>query len=118
VFLLRQFYRSIPIDLIEAARLDGCSELGIWARIMMPLSKPALAVVGLFTFITAWNDFLGPLIFLTEPGDFTISLGLQYFAARHGGVSESQVLAAAAIVVAPMIAVFFFASVSIIEATL
>jgi multiple sugar transport system permease protein len=109
IFLLRQFYRRIPDDLTEAARIDGCNEWQIFTQIILPLSKPVLAVVALFHLFYTWNDFLGPLIFLTEPKDFTISLGLQYFASRHGGVSESQILAAAAIVVAPMILVFFVA---------
>src|SRR5262249_46358537 len=60
IFLLRQFYRSVPVDLLEAARLDGSSDIGIWGRIMLPLSKPALAVVGLFTFMNTWNEFLAP----------------------------------------------------------
>ena len=109
IFLLRQFYRRIPEELTEAARIDGCNEWEIFTQIILPLSRPVLVVVALFHLFWTWNDFLGPLIFLTEPGDFTISLGLQYFASRHGGVSESQILAAAAIVVAPMIAIFFFA---------
>ncbi len=109
IFLLRQFYRRIPDDLTEAARIDGCNEWEIYTQIILPLSKPVLAVVALFHLFYTWNDFLAPLIFLTEPSDFTISLGLQYFASRHGGVSEAQVLAAAAVVVAPMILVFFLA---------
>ena len=61
---------------MDAARIDGCGELGIWARIMLPLSKPALAVVALFTFIGAWNDFLGPLIYLMDQKRYTLSIGL------------------------------------------
>ena len=84
IFLLRQFYRTVPRDLIEAARLDGCGELGIWSRIMLPLSRPALAVVALFTFIHSWNDFLGPLIYLMEERKYTLSIGL---AIGLGGVA-------------------------------
>jgi len=109
IFLLRQFYRRLPEDLTEAARIDGCNEWEIFTQIVLPLSRPVLTVVALFHLFYTWNDYLGPLIFLTEPKDFTVSLGLQYFASRHGGVSESQVLAGAAIVVAPMITVFFLA---------
>jgi multiple sugar transport system permease protein len=109
IFLLRQFYRRIPDDLTEAARIDGCNEWEIFTQIILPLSRPVLVVVALFHLFYTWNDYLGPLIFLTEPNDFTISLGLQYFASRHGGVSESQMLAGAAIVVAPMILIFFLA---------
>jgi multiple sugar transport system permease protein len=105
----RWFYRRIPEDLTEAARIDGCNEWEIFTQIILPLSRPVLVVVALFHLFYTWNDYLGPLIFLTEPSDFTISLGLQYFASRHGGVSESQMLAGAAIVVAPMILVFFLA---------
>ena len=107
VFLLRQFYRSIPIDLIEAARLDGCSELGIWARIMMPLSKPALAVVGLFTFIASWNDFLGPLIYLMDEEKYTLSIGLAMFQGQYGS-DWGQMMAMASLMTLPIIVLFFF----------
>ncbi len=107
VFLLRQFYRSIPVDLIEAARLDGCSELGIWSRIMMPLSKPALAVVGLFTFIASWNDFLGPLIYLMDEEKYTLSIGLAMFQGQYGS-DWGQMMAMASLMTLPIIVLFFF----------
>ncbi len=107
VFLLRQFYRSIPVDLIEAARLDGCGELGIWARIMMPLSKPALAVVGLFTFIAAWNDFLGPLIYLMDEEKYTLSIGLAMFQGQYGS-DWGQMMAMASLMTIPIVVLFFF----------
>jgi multiple sugar transport system permease protein len=107
VFLLRQFYRSIPVDLIEAARLDGCSELGIWSRIMVPLSKPALAIVGLFTFITAWNDFLGPLIYLMDEEKYTLSIGLAMFQGQYGA-DWGQMMAMASLMTIPIIVLFFF----------
>jgi multiple sugar transport system permease protein len=106
IFLLRQFMLRIPRDLTDAARIDGCNEWMIFARVIVPQSKPALIVVGLFHFLFVWNDFLGPLIYLTDDADFTLSLGLQAFASRHGGVNESHLLAAAVLVAAPVLIVF------------
>ena len=79
VFLMRQFYESIPEELSEAARIDGMSEYGIYRRIMLPLSVPALASLTLLTFVTTWNDYLGPLLYLRSPGLRTIQLGLRTF---------------------------------------
>ena len=79
VFLMRQFYRSIPTDLCEAARLDGLSEYGIWARIMLPLSKAAIATLVIFTFVNTWNDYMGPMIYLTKDVNKTIQVGLRRF---------------------------------------
>jgi len=115
VFLLRQFFMTIPKDLSEAARIDGCSELGIFFRIILPLSKPALAVVALFQFLFTWNDFLGPLIFLTEQRDFTLALGLQSFQSQNGGTSWHHLMAASTLVVLPVIALFLLAQRTLIE---
>jgi multiple sugar transport system permease protein len=79
VFLMRQYYLTIPEELSEAARIDGLSEYGIWRRIMLPLSVPAIASLSLLTFVTTWNDYLGPLIYLRSPGNYTLQLGLQTF---------------------------------------
>jgi multiple sugar transport system permease protein len=79
VFLMRQYYLTIPDELCEAARVDGLSEYGIWARIIMPLSKPALASLALLTFVNTWNDYMGPFIYLTSNDHWTIQLGLQSF---------------------------------------
>jgi multiple sugar transport system permease protein len=79
VFLMKQYYESIPEDLSEAARIDGLSEYGIWRRIMLPLSLPAIASLSLLTFVTTWNDYLGPLIYLRDPAIRTIQLGLRRF---------------------------------------
>ncbi len=79
VFLMRQFYLSIPNELNEAARIDGLSEYGIWARIMLPLSKPAIATLSIFTFVNTWNDYMGPLIYLTKDENKTIQVGLRRF---------------------------------------
>ena len=79
VFLMRQFYRGVPTDLCEAARLDGLSEYGIWARIMLPLSKAAIATLVIFTFVATWNDYMGPMIYLTRDVNKTVQVGLRRF---------------------------------------
>ena len=79
VFLMRQFYRGIPTELCEAARLDGLSEYGIWARIMLPLSKAAIATLVIFTFVGTWNDYMGPMIYLTRDINKTVQVGLRRF---------------------------------------
>ena len=79
VFLMRQFYRGIPTELCEAARLDGLSEYGIWARIMLPLSKAAIATLIIFTFVGTWNDYMGPMIYLTKDLNKTVQVGLRRF---------------------------------------
>jgi len=107
IFLLRQFFRTIPNELSDAARIDGCSELGIFRHVVLPLSKPALAVVALFCFMYTWNDFIGPLIYLTDKKMFTLSLGLQFYQSQHGGTQWNMLMAASTIVVLPLIAVFF-----------
>jgi multiple sugar transport system permease protein len=107
IFLLRQFFLTIPQDLSEAARIDGCSELGIFWRIMLPLSRPALATVALFAFMGAWNDFLGPLVYIQEPTQYTLALGLQAFQTQHGGTVWNELMAASLMVIAPIILLFF-----------
>ncbi|RYG47112.1 carbohydrate ABC transporter permease, partial [bacterium] len=85
IFLLRQFFRSIPMELSEAAKIDGASEGRIFWDVVVPLSRPALTVVALFTFMGSWNDFLGPLIYLVDQASFTLSLGLSAYQTQHGG---------------------------------
>jgi multiple sugar transport system permease protein len=114
IFLLRQFYRTVPQDLIEAARLDGCGELAIWARIMLPLSKPALAVVALFTFMWTWNDFLNPLIYLMEDRKYTLSIGLAMFQGQYHG-EWGQMMAMAGLMTLPIIVLFFLAQKQFIQ---
>ncbi len=109
IFLLRQFFRTIPFELSEAAKIDGASEWGIFRSIVLPLSKPALAVVALFAFMGAWNDFLGPLIYLLDQKTFTLSLGLQFYQSQHGGTQWNLLMAASVIVILPVIVLFFFA---------
>ena len=108
IFLLRQFFRTIPFELSESARIDGCSEWGIFRQIILPLSKPALAVVALFTFMGTWRDFLGPLIYLLDQKTFTLSLGLQFYQSQHGGTQWHLLMAASTIVITPVIVLFFF----------
>jgi len=115
IFLLRQFYLTIPDELSEAARLDGCSDFGIWWRIILPLSKPALAVVALFTFMWAWNDFLGPLIYMQDPSQYTLALGLQVFQSTHGGTEWNLLMAASVLVCLPVIVLFFLAQRTFIQ---
>lgn len=106
IFLLRQFFLTIPQELSEAARIDGCNELQIFWKIILPLVKPALVVVILFQFVGTWNDFMGPLIYVNDPAKYTLSLGLQQFQVAHG--AEWQLLMAASTVVAAPIIVLFF----------
>lgn len=114
IFMLRQFFMTIPFELSEAARIDGCSEWDIYRRIIMPLSRPALATVGLFTFIGAWNDFTGPLLYLNDERKSTLSLGLQQFVSQHG--AEWQLLmAASTLMTIPIILIFFFAQRTFIQ---
>jgi multiple sugar transport system permease protein len=106
IFLLRQFFLTIPDELSEAARIDGCSEFGIFWRIILPLSRPALSVVALFSFLYAWNDFLAPLIFLQRPEQYTLALGLAAFMNQHGGTPYNLLMAATALVIAPIVLLF------------
>lgn len=108
VFLLRQFFMTIPRDFSDAACIDGCTELGTFWRVVVPLSRPALAVVALFHFLYCWNDFLGPLIYLIDQDTFTLALGLQFFQSRQGGTPWNLLMAASTLVVSPIIILFFF----------
>jgi multiple sugar transport system permease protein len=109
IFLLRQFFRTIPFELSEAAKLDGCSEWGIFTRVILPLSRPALIVVALFAFLGSWNDFLGPLIYLQHQHSFTLSLGLQFYQSQHGGTHWNLLMAASMLIVLPVVLLYFIA---------
>ena len=115
VFLLRQFFRTIPQDLSEAARIDGCGEFRIFWQIILPLCRPALVVVGLFTFLGTWNDFLGPLLYLTDQKDFTLALGLQCYQSQSGGTEWHYLMAASTLVILPVVVLFLLAQRSFIE---
>jgi multiple sugar transport system permease protein len=84
IFLLRQYYLSIPTELDDAAMIDGCTRLGVWRRIIVPLSGPALATLGIFAFLFAWNDFMWPLVVTNDPNMRTVQLGLAMFRGRYG----------------------------------
>ncbi|MFB3896382.1 MAG: carbohydrate ABC transporter permease [bacterium] len=114
IFLLRQFFMTIPYELSDAAKIDGCSEFGIYSRIILPLAKPALATVMLFTFIGAWNDFLGPLIYLSQESQYTLSLGLQAFISQHGA-EWSLLMAASTVMIMPIVVLFFFTQKTFIQ---
>lgn len=114
VFLLRQFFRTIPEEMCDAARVDGASEWQIFTRIVIPLSVPVLATVTVFTFLWAWNDFTGPLLFLNSPRNFTMALGLQDFRGQHTMV-WNQMMAAATVFTIPIIIAFFFAQKTFIQ---
>jgi ABC-type glycerol-3-phosphate transport system permease component len=107
IFLLRQFYLSIPRDLIDAARIDGCSEFRIYWSIVLPLAKPALATVAILTFMFSWNDFLGPLIYLSDKLKGTLALGLAMFTSQHQ-TEWSLLMAATILMIIPMVLIFFF----------
>jgi multiple sugar transport system permease protein len=105
IFLMRQFIAGIPNDLIEAARLDGASEWAIFARIVIPLSRPPMAALGIFTFLAAWNDYLWPLIVINDLEKSTLPLALTFFNSQHAQRYD-LVMAAAAMAVIPVIVVF------------
>lgn len=107
IFLLRQFFMTIPKELSEAARIDGCTEFGIFWRVILPLARPALAVVALFSFMGAWNDFLGPLVYIQLPEQYTLALGLQAFQSQHGGTEWHLLMAASLLVILPVLVLFF-----------
>lgn len=105
VFLMKQFYESIPEELSEAARIDGLSEYGIYRRIILPLSKPAIASLTLLTFVTTWNDYLGPLIYLRKPQLWTIQLGLRTFIDQYNA-EYALIMTGSVLSVLPVAVVF------------
>lgn len=107
IFLLRQFFLTIPRELSEAARLDGASELTTFVRVMLPLSRPALATVALFTFLHHWNDFLGPLLYLKDQSRYTLALGLQQFLNAYRS-EWGLLMAASTVVTLPILVLFLF----------
>lgn len=112
IFLFRQFFLGLPRELEDAASVDGAGPLRIWYSIYLPLSRPAIATVGILSFLYHWNDFLRPLIYLNSPSKFTLALGLQSFAgtAGNGQQPQQQLLLAAAIMMAvPVIGLFYLA---------
>ena len=107
VFLMRQFYLGIPNDLSEAARIDGLSEYGIWARIILPLAKPAIATLCIFNFVNTWNDYMGPMIYLTTDLNKTIQVGLRRFIQAYSA-DYNLIMAASLCSLIPVAVVFLF----------
>jgi ABC-type glycerol-3-phosphate transport system permease component len=114
IFLLRQFFLSIPRELEDAALIDGASRLQILWRIILPLARPAIAAIAIFNFQGVWNDFLPPLIFLHDHSKFTISLGLNFFRSSYD-VHWGYLMAASLVAMLPMVIVFFLAQKQFIE---
>lgn len=107
IFLLRQFFLGLPDTLRDSAKIDGASELRIYLQIMLPLAKPALLAVGLFQFMGSWTDFLGPLLYLTDETQYTLSLGLQQFQ-NQMGTEWGLMMAVSTMMTLPIIIMFFF----------
>jgi multiple sugar transport system permease protein len=115
IFLLRQFFTSIPDEISDAARIDGCSEFKLMMRIVVPLAKPAIAAIALFAFLGSWNDFFGPLLYLVENEDlWTLGIGLNAFQGLHH-VQTNMLMTASALFMAPVIIIFFFSQKVFIE---
>lgn len=106
VFLMKQYFESIPEELSEAARLDGLNEYGIWARIMLPLSVPALASLALLTFVNTWNDYLGPLLYLRSRENWTVQLGLKNFVANNLDADYAMLFTGLTVSVIPIAIIF------------
>ena len=114
IFLLRQFYLTIPEELSAAAKIDGANEFQIYWQIILPLARPALAVVALFTFIANWNDFLGPLVYLNNKDQYTLAIGMYGFLSRVR-TEWGPLMAAATIMISPIIVLFFLAQRTFIQ---
>lgn len=114
IFLLRQFFMGIPQDLSAAARIDGCNEFAIFWRVILPLSKPALATAALFTFLFEWGDFLFPLVYLQDDRQYTLALALQQFQSQHESL-WGPLMAMSTVITLPIIVLFFFAQKTFIQ---
>lgn len=106
IFLIRQFFLTIPNELIEAAKIDGATHFYIWSRLMVPLTKPVIATVAIFSFNGAWNDFLGPLLYINDEALYTLQLGLQVFQGQTN-TQWNLLMAASLLVILPVIILFF-----------
>ncbi len=124
IFLIRQFFTTIPMDLEDAARIDGCSRLLVWWKIMLPLAKPAVTTIAVFTIQGSWNDFFGPLIYLNKPEKFTLALGLAGFRDQAGSVGAvgkgeiglyTAMMAASSLTTIPIIVLFVVAQKYFVE---
>jgi multiple sugar transport system permease protein len=115
VFLMVQFIRTLPRELDEAALLDGCGYLGIFRRVILPLSLPAIGTTAMFTFIRTWDDFLGPLLYLNNPDRWTVTLGLNGFLDATGTSSFGPLFAMATVAIAPIVGFFLVSQKLLIE---
>jgi len=106
--ILAAALKSVPDEILEAARLDGANELVMFLRVMLPLSRPALATVAILNFIGSWNDFLGPLLYLNRPETWTVQLGLYQFKTSIPGENAQQIWAATTLITVPLVLVYFF----------
>ncbi len=107
IFLLRQFAQQIPTEIVEAARVDGASEFGIYLRVILPMMRPGLATVAILTFMGSWNDFFGPLLYLSRTEMWTLQLGLYKFQTAIPGENAEQIWAATSVITFPLVIVFF-----------
>jgi ABC-type sugar transport system, permease component len=105
VFLMRQYYMTIPDELSEAARIDGLNDYGIWARIILPLSKPALASLALLTFVNTWNDYMGPFIYLSSNNLWTVQIGLRSFIGQYSA-QYALIMAGSVVSIVPILVIF------------
>jgi multiple sugar transport system permease protein len=113
IFLFRQFYLGLPAELSDAARIDGCNDLRIFAQIILPLSRPVLATAAIFSFIGAWSDFLGPLIYLNDANKYTLSIGVQQVIGQ--APHWTQLMAIGVVMTLPILVLFFFVQRTFIE---
>lgn len=114
IFVMRQFYMTIPLEMDEAARIDGCGTFGIFWNILLPQVKPALLTVGIFSFMGLWSDFMGPLIYLNDTAKFTLALGLNLFRGMFQ-TDWNLLMAASLLVMLPCVLIFFFAQKQFIQ---
>jgi multiple sugar transport system permease protein len=108
IFLMRQFFKTLPLELEDAARIDGCSTWGTFWQVVVPLSRPVLATVAVLSFIAHWHDFLGPLVYLNTPDKYTLQMGLRMFQDING-TRMNLLMAASMIVLVPVLVLFFSA---------
>jgi len=116
IFMFRQFIAQIPEALFEAARIDGCSVLGLWWRILLPMCMPVVAITAVFTFIFVWNDFMSPLIYLHSDDQATLAVALNAFRNQYGGLEAVHYLMAVSVVtMIPCILLFFVAQKQLVD---
>jgi multiple sugar transport system permease protein len=107
IFLLRQFMAGIPDEVIESARIDGAGDLAIFLRLILPLARPALATVAILNFMGSWNDFFGPLLYLNQPENWTVQIGLYQFRGSVPGENVQEIWAATTLITLPLVIVYF-----------